>query len=169
MYTVFLIRTGLYTLNADRATPLTHPPNDRKCTSKPVAHCFKQTCCSIQKLQQNVAKYFGLLMRCFRSFEIYRSYTYTKKPTYTLEARNTRKAYCVSCKVIHNKKGQLINKMPWVFVFSYSVYFFIKGKRKSMCWRIYTRLLNVPWQAPASCVSRGTALWVFVIHSLHTP
>lgn len=30
-------------------------------------------------------------------------------------------------------------------------------------------LLNVPWQAPASCVRNGTALLVFVIHSLHTP
>lgn len=38
-----------------------------------------------------------------------------------------------------------------------------------MCWRIYTRLLNVPWQALASCVSSGTALLVFIIHSLHTP
>lgn len=35
--------------------------------------------------------------------------------------------------------------------------------------KIYTRLLNVPWQALASCVSGETALWVFVIHSLHTP
>lgn len=44
-----------------------------------------------------------------------------------------------------------------------------KRETKSMCCKIYNRLLNIPWQVLSSCVRDPTALLVFVIHSLHTP
>ena len=108
--------------------------------------------------------------RCCRAEE--RAHTHTLG-VFKRAIHKERSYYRTHIKIIHNPcalKSLLEQKMMlYPFIYFNTVFVFVKKGNKSMCCRIYTRLQNVPWQALASCVSSGTALLVFVIHSLHTP